>query len=420
MAGNAKNVSLNDELIKLLKSLKETEFKNFNIFDAVGMTTQETKHSYFLAWLMNPQKPHPFGKQILHEFFDSLYDYKTNPDIKYIGGDKPKSNKDIIDTSINNNGSINNKLLDILNNTPQDKIIIEREYPTDLSDGKKGKRRIDVLIELNDTVVVIENKVFAGLSQDQLKDYYDYICLRDVKYKNFSNKIFVFLTPNGDLPNDGKNYDDKWCVYNYQLIVKIIEGILKGKTIDRHLKKLMGDYCDMARQSILKDGEKWELISKFTPEILDLANSIKNKTKNLEYCRDWLSKNIVGYVEDQCNDASFRFHTQNHTQNMESYFGCTNNGKYDYKICSCYCGSNAGLGCVIDLYEGKSGWTPEQQNVINKISKNGANAKGHITYGSVTLLTNEEWLKDFSVIKNKLIANLEKFKKNIEDFEKLL
>ncbi|MEX0268749.1 PD-(D/E)XK nuclease family protein [Leptolyngbyaceae cyanobacterium UHCC 1019] len=52
----------NDDLEKL-----ESLVNQFNIFEAIGVTRQELRHSDFLAFLLNPTQSHQLGDRYLNE-----------------------------------------------------------------------------------------------------------------------------------------------------------------------------------------------------------------------------------------------------------------------------------------------------------------------------------------------------------------
>ena len=56
-----------------LEQIKAIENVRANIFDAVGMERQEVKHSAFIAWLLDPDKPHGLGNRFLDEFCKRLF-----------------------------------------------------------------------------------------------------------------------------------------------------------------------------------------------------------------------------------------------------------------------------------------------------------------------------------------------------------
>lgn len=73
-------IQTEEEAIRELKALDAAlsgikPARDINIFDAVGMVTQEIKHSAFLAWLLNPTAAHGMDNASLSDFLNALWDY---------------------------------------------------------------------------------------------------------------------------------------------------------------------------------------------------------------------------------------------------------------------------------------------------------------------------------------------------------
>jgi len=69
----------NSELDKL-----ESLISEFNIFEAVGITRQEIRHSSFLAFLLNPSESHRLGDIFLKKFLVGILQSSINPPVKAI------------------------------------------------------------------------------------------------------------------------------------------------------------------------------------------------------------------------------------------------------------------------------------------------------------------------------------------------
>jgi hypothetical protein len=50
----------------------EAMLAEFNIFEAVGMTQQEIRHSHFLAFLLNPAQNHGLGDAFLKQWLKNV------------------------------------------------------------------------------------------------------------------------------------------------------------------------------------------------------------------------------------------------------------------------------------------------------------------------------------------------------------
>ncbi len=237
MQNNTNNVDLNENLDKLKTALEELQNlknqKNINIVDATGIGRQEVKHSHFLAWLLSPDEPHKLGNNVLIGLCGKLYDYKTNGD-QYTP--TPLQNKDII-----GNCPLINSRVDFTQ-------LIGKQYTVEIE-----RDDIDILIDIADTktVIVIENKIDTTTHDDQLEKYYNYC--KNGRFGHYSNKIFIYLTPKGELPRNDSNgaYKPEWCVFDYYQIISLYREIINNhfKQVKLHyklrLKFLLEDFINM-------------------------------------------------------------------------------------------------------------------------------------------------------------------------------
>lgn len=219
-----------DLLNKLDDDIKNdiTNFKGdkFNLFEATGMGIQEIKHSKFLANLLNPGYPHNLGNSFLKQFLEKVYDY-CSPARRW-------KNADILAaTSISKD--------ELLQNTDKKDINVFTERALTIDEGG----RLDICIETDDFLIIIENKVFTGTHDEQLRRYEDEFA-SSLKKK----KIFIYLTPCGDLPVENGIIRNNWCVMSYESIKDII-GNLMREIRDKKIKIIMEDYKDMIDKSIL-------------------------------------------------------------------------------------------------------------------------------------------------------------------------
>lgn len=426
---------------KALNDIEERFYKSVNFFFATGMNTLETKHSAFFSWLLNPSKPHQINAFILKNFLKKLFEYDSTKNAQY--GIAVESNESII----NLNSSIScydsfSKIVDDAYNA--DAIDVQTEYPTDIPDGKKGKRRIDILIDIpaenHKTVIVIENKVFAALSKDQLEDYHSFITDRDDKYKDYENKIFVFLTPNGDYPHNGTKariYDKRWCVFDYNEIQQIVSELIKSPRLDNQnkLKYILEDYRAMLDKEILKrtnperilqDKEvlkecKRLLSDEKEMEVFEVVKyyyeNYATYSKVLDYCKKWLKDNIPDLVVYNENKRSFCCCTKA----MHDYF--IDNGEDRYQNgwrCLCGTSSNEDLVGFFQLYKSDSQEWDELQKKFIDTNKIVASNTQVTVESSIVLSPTKDRDVLFNEIKPVLDKKLEVFKERMESFEKKL
>lgn len=139
---------------------KQKPSENFNIFETLGVELLEARHSKFLAELLNPSGSHGCKDLFLKQFL-------------------------LLDP-------IKEKIKDIDFFCEYAKVETEQFHIVE-----KNQSYIDIVIESKDTVIVIENKIYAS---DQYKQLYRYYKAK--KSENFSNIILIYLTLDGKVPNE--------------------------------------------------------------------------------------------------------------------------------------------------------------------------------------------------------------------------
>lgn len=133
----------------------ENIINKLNIFETLGISKTEIRHSNMLAWLLNPNENHGIGDTFLKKFIQHII-YK-------------------------NMSKCELNLFDIYSMDYYD-FVVRREWSN-----------IDLLIysEENKFVVCIENKIFSKESNHQLEKYLNIV------NKEFNDFNKVFLTPEG-------------------------------------------------------------------------------------------------------------------------------------------------------------------------------------------------------------------------------
>lgn len=222
----------NADFIKLNSVLNK-----FNVFHATDMKKREVKHTKFLAYLLDPNESHGFGKKILTDFL-----------LKCIG--------------LGMRFNIFDYDLDF------------SEVKTEV---KLGKGRIDVLIAIPEKscekklIICIENKIRAHEANGQLDTYKNHI---DAKHPN-DCKFYLYLTVDGDTPN-GEGW--RGISYTETIIPAIQDHInLNSDTISDYMRFILQDYIDLLfneRGDTTSDTDEAELIASRIPD--DLINYIRN------------------------------------------------------------------------------------------------------------------------------------------------
>ncbi len=204
----------NDDLILL-----ESKLSGFNIFEAVGMTRQEIRHSYFLSFLLNPSEAHYFGDIFLKRFLIAALTSFENP---------PFSTIEIDVASLED-------------------AEVRREY-----------KSIDILIVLpsEKIVVAIENKVDSAEHSNQLHRYRETV---EIDFREY-RRLLIYLTKDGDFASDQGN----WHPLDYGIIAKCIDDTCSryGAKINNDVQSLMAHYSNLIKRHIMPDSEIAQLCRK--------------------------------------------------------------------------------------------------------------------------------------------------------------
>ena len=200
-------------------SLLESKLSSFNIFEAVGMTRQEIRHSYFLSFLLNPLESHYFGDLFLKKFLISSLLSFENPPFSAIS-------------------------IDVANLEDAE---VKREY-----------KNIDILIYSSSEkiVVAIENKVDSFEHSDQLNRY------RKIIESDFHDcrKLLIYLTKEGELSSD----DTNWNSLSYEAIARCLDDICiqHSAKMNDDVHSLMNHYSTLIKRHIMSDSEIAQLCRK--------------------------------------------------------------------------------------------------------------------------------------------------------------
>lgn len=213
--------------------------KKFNLFDVLKISRAEIRHSNMLGWMLDPNENHGFGDMFLKEIIQRL----TEND------------------AVGRYDILKLMLLDTYS------FVVYREW-----------KNIDILLisDKEKLLIAIENKVGTREHSDQLNRYREIL---ETDYAEYE-KIFVFLTPDGEEPSDACN----WDVFTYTDIVEITEKIYNSKQLSADVILLMKNYIEVIRRDIVEDQQLIEICNKIYSKhkkALDLiyANRIDERTK---------------------------------------------------------------------------------------------------------------------------------------------
>ncbi len=184
-----------DDIDCLTPLLERTE--KLNIFDVLGISRTEIRHSNMLAWLMDPNERHGLGDEVLRGMMDyssvfSIQDYRS--------------------------------------------FSIRREW-----------NFIDLMAvsETEKAILCVENKIDTGEHDDQLTRYKKLV---DDTWPDY-RRVFVYLTPTGKTSSDPEH----WIAMGYEVILKIIDAALAGKQLSPEADLIIRNYTDTIRRHVIRD-----------------------------------------------------------------------------------------------------------------------------------------------------------------------
>lgn len=200
--------------VNLIEAEKSNHGTNdFNLFSVLGLETKEViLHSKLLAELLNPNGSHGMGSYFLSSFLEKL------------------------------NEELNKELEIKFSLDELDKTTIEIEKDTN------GKGRIDIFIETPNDVIIIENKIYAGDQEKQLKRYNEFLS------ENFGEKTkhILYLTLYGTEPSEYStekikdNSEKFWkCISYSETIKEWLIQCLKNNNISDKVKIVIEQYLDV-------------------------------------------------------------------------------------------------------------------------------------------------------------------------------
>lgn len=244
-----------------------TILNRFNIFSALNIEHVEIRHSNVLAWLLNPQESHGLKNFPLSYFLTLL-----------------KGEKCTVKSAL-----------------------VKREAKL----GKKGQ--IDLLLDLsNGEILAIENKIYSREGKNQLRKY------RDILEKTYKNKIihFLFLTPVGSsYETDDKG---KWTPRSYEIIVNLLEEVLKRNDLNKGVKIFLEHYMDIIKREVLMETQDIEqLCTDLYSHYADVFNAVMEykqdgQTQLKNYLIDSLKNNWKKeFVLDRAFKNSITFYMKN-------------------------------------------------------------------------------------------------------------
>lgn len=212
-----------DQLLRLLDALPEFEktykLRNrFNFFDAVDMSTQEIRHSRFLAFLLDPSGSHGLGDLFLR---------KVLTEVVGVNGAPPVTRLQVAVADLS-----------------EAHISCEKDH-FDISIQIPGLKPADGG-ESRGLMFVIENKILSAESTDQLKKYRQRV---NQRYPGYAF-LGCFLTPDGY-----SGEDELWSSLSYASIAAILKSLLEDASFAPDVKISIEHYLTLIERKIVASQE---------------------------------------------------------------------------------------------------------------------------------------------------------------------
>ncbi|MGN7956701.1 PD-(D/E)XK nuclease family protein [Agrobacterium tumefaciens] len=224
---NSPSPNIELELEKLLNDSEfqhlDKEFDHFCPFEALGMVRSEVRHGNFLAYMLNPGRPHGFHSEVLRAFLLA-----------------------ISRTTLPASGEFHLKPLDV------------HLMDIEQADVRREWRNIDLLIIIQSEKIVIpvELKVESTQGTDQLRRYRKIVESQWPKEQGWK-QVNVFLTKYEEEPLDG----DYWQPLVINDLAKELE-LISGKTNTGPGSESLAAYLRMLRRHHLDDVRLEEIARK--------------------------------------------------------------------------------------------------------------------------------------------------------------
>jgi len=245
---------------------------DFNLFEAIGATRMELRHSDFLRFLLDPGENHGLGDFFLKTLLKRCLAGTAGHEISAID----------IDVA-------------------------------DLSDVTAERERwgIDILIHSNQCQMVfaIENKIDSTEHSNQLGRY------RETLQREFPGycRVLIYLTPDGEEASDS----ERWLELSYLKLAESLSAVLKVRcsTLGGAVITTIEHYVAIIRRHIVSESEiaiLCQQIYRRHKNALDLIFEHKPDLQmDLKAILEEEIKKHLGYELDHCTKSGVRFLPEN-------------------------------------------------------------------------------------------------------------
>lgn len=256
----------------------ESQLQEFNMFDALDLVQSETRHSNFIAWIIDPRETHGMGAYFLKKFLIM---------VAKIGKEFQVQTLSAIDVDAWE--------------LSQTKVL--REW-----------HNLDLTIINEDPDkrfwVVIENKVRSTESPGQLRRYREFVEAQNLHGQR--RIILVYLTPDGERPQNDDEAS-RWITVSYSDLCETFEQAYSARSslMGDSVREFIRQYLVMLRRHVVSGLEVEQLARRIYEThkmAIDLILEHKADRQLDVYgiINDYLEKNSE-LIKDDSSKFNFKF-----------------------------------------------------------------------------------------------------------------
>ncbi|MBN3264524.1 PD-(D/E)XK nuclease family protein [Pectobacterium brasiliense] len=262
---------------KQLLVLREKLRISDNILDVINLT--ENQNSDMLAWCLNPNEGHCQGDAVIKDFLTAAY---------YAGHEINKfANKKFFEEWTPGR----------IQTTSFGSAFMTREFS--ISDSTGSKRRLDLFLidPKNQFIVIIENKVGATLSDEQLNGYYKTVKSTFPNKTLFEDYDFAYVVLDKKLETYSEekieSLDNKWAFLSYQWLEKAAQRARLQLQNNNTAAQLLIAYCQKQAQWQSTNEEE---ISELSAQLASRYETVVSHFSLLtaKPLTDWKPRNLEG------------------------------------------------------------------------------------------------------------------------------
>jgi len=226
--------------------MRESKGAEFTVFDVLGTSDYEIRHSNVLAWLVDRHGNHGQDASFLGLLWERISCEQDLPSLPF------------------------------------------GEYSV-VREGGNESEKIDLFIKAEnlDWVIVIENKLFSPETGDQLDRYFKYI---ESRYARVPHRFYFYLTPEGIAPAREED-SSNWMPISYSTVIQGLSEFLKSSLPER-VKSFLEQYMEHIQKNVLK-----------SVGLIEKQRNILNRHAKRFHSLTYLLEEE--YIQSQCSEAEF-------------------------------------------------------------------------------------------------------------------